>query len=30
MEKNTKNNNIIEGVVFLQPDIKNKLAKAFK
>lgn len=30
MEKNTKNNNVIEGVVFLQPDIKNKLAKAFK
>lgn len=30
MEKNTKNNNVIEGVVFLQPEVKNKLAKAFK
>lgn len=30
MEKNTKNNNVIEGVIFLQPDVKNKLAKAFK
>lgn len=30
MEKNTKNNNVIEGVLFLQPEVKNKLAKAFK
>lgn len=30
MEKNTKNNNVIEGVIFLQPEVKTKLAKAFK
>lgn len=30
MDKNNKNNKIIEGVLFLQPNIKNKLAKAFK
>ena len=29
MEKNEKNN-VINGVIFLQPDIKGKLAKAFK
>ncbi len=29
MDKNSKNN-VIENVIFLQPEIKNKLAKAFK
>lgn len=29
MEKNSKSN-VVEGVIFLQPNIKNKLAKAFK
>lgn len=30
MDKNNKSGKVIEGVLFLQPNIKNKLAKAFK
>ncbi len=30
MDKNTKNDKVIDGVLFLKPDLKNKLSKAFK